>query len=82
MAKLALVKTFPRRRSGSTKLQRLAQQRNWCFYMLNGMAALTDFMVRNGWLTTPAENNLTRAIKSAKFSVENQYYVKREEQGL
>ena len=79
--KLALVKSYPRGRKTS-KLMRLAQQRNWCCYMLNGMTALTTWMTERGWLSAPASTSLLRAIKAAKFSVENQYYVKREEQGL
>lgn len=79
--KLALVKSYPRGRSTS-KLMRLAQQRNWCCYMLNGMSALTEWMIARKWLSPASSTSLLRAIKAAKFSVENQYYVKREEQGL
>lgn len=81
MGTVTKLKSYPRGRR-STKLQQLAQQRNWCCYMLKGMAALTEFMYRRGWLSETNNTSLTRAIKAARFSVEHQYYVKREEQGL
>ena len=63
-------------RWGTTKKQRLAQQRNWCKYMLKGMEALTQMMASQGWLTHTAANNLQRSITSASYSVDACWYEK------
>lgn len=74
-AGLAAIKSY-RNLKGFTPLQTLATQRNWCYYILAGMDALTEWMHKKNWLTGIAAANLSRAINSARFSVDNQWYAK------
>lgn len=64
--------TKKNRRWFDTELRRLARERNWCLYMLDGMAGLVDVIARfTGESTSIIQ--LRRAIRSVRITVEHTY---------
>ena len=55
-----------------TELRRLARERNWCMYMLDGMVALVDVIARFTGEQT-ALIQLRRSIRSVRQTVEYTY---------
>lgn len=65
------------RQWADTPLRKLARERNWCWYILAGMEALSGHLKRFG-LSDPVYRSLLRAIQSARYGVDAAYYERRE----
>jgi hypothetical protein len=61
---------------GHSPLQKLAVERNWCRFMLAGMDGLVHYMYKRKWLNEHTYKSLDRAIVSARYSVDNEWYAR------
>ncbi len=63
----------------ATPRRQLATRRNWCYRMLACMSGFSNWMLKHEWLSEASHASLNRAIQTARYGVDAQWYNKLEE---